>query len=76
MWPMFFFGFLMMFIVTQIYGLLKNRLAIAGIIASYFTLALITYSGLIAHKGSKRHSINLFQFNKFKNTKENYKKMV
>ena len=48
MWPMFFFGFLMMFIVTQIYGLLKNRLAITGIIASYFTLVLITYSGLIA----------------------------
>lgn len=45
MWPMFFFGFMMMFIVTQIYGLIKNRIAIAGIIASYVALVLITYSG-------------------------------
>jgi hypothetical protein len=47
MWPMFFFGFMMMFIVTQVYGIIKNRLAITGIIASYATLVLITYSGLL-----------------------------
>lgn len=47
MWPMFFFGFMMMFIVTQIYGILKNRLAIAGITASYVALVLVAYSGAL-----------------------------
>lgn len=45
MWPMFFFGFMMMFIVTQVYGVIKNRIALAGIIASYASLVLLTYSG-------------------------------
>ena len=49
MWPMFFFGFLMMFIVTQVYGILKNRIAIAGITASYLALVLVTYSGSLAN---------------------------
>jgi len=49
MWPMFFFGFLMMFVVTQVYGILKNRVAIAGITASYITLVLITYSGALGN---------------------------
>ena len=47
MWPMFFFGFMMMFIVTQVFGILKNRIAIAGIIASYVALVLVTYSGAL-----------------------------
>ena len=46
MWPMFFFGFMMMFIVTQVYGIVKNRLAIAGITASYGCLVLLTYGGV------------------------------
>lgn len=45
MWPMFFFGFMMMFIVTQVYGVIKSRIALAGIIASYVALVLLTYSG-------------------------------
>ena len=49
MWPMFFFGFMMMFIVTQIHGLIKNRLAISGIIAGYAALVLVTYSGQFGH---------------------------
>jgi len=49
MWPMFFFGFLMMFIVTQVYGILKNRIAIAGITASYLALVLVTYSGALGN---------------------------
>ena len=49
MWPMFFFGFLMMFIVTQVYGILKNRLAIAGITTSYIALVLVTYSGSLGN---------------------------
>jgi hypothetical protein len=34
MWPMFFFGFMMMFIVTQVFGIIKSKLAIAGIIVT------------------------------------------
>ncbi len=49
MWPMFFFGFMMMFIVTQVYGILKSRIAIAGVIASYVALVLVTYSGALAN---------------------------
>lgn len=49
MWPMFFFGFLMMFVVTQVYGILKNRIAIAGISASYLALVLVTYSGALGN---------------------------
>ncbi|NLI53777.1 MAG: hypothetical protein GX417_05555 [Clostridiales bacterium] len=45
MWPMFFFGFMMMFVVTQVYGILKNRAAIVAITAGYAALALVTYSG-------------------------------
>ena len=47
MWPMFFFGFMMMFIVTQMFGLIKSWLAAAGVFASYATLVLITYSGAL-----------------------------
>lgn len=49
MWPMFFFGFMMMFVVTQVYGILKNRIAIAGITASYAALVLVTYSGALGN---------------------------
>ena len=48
MWPMFFFGFMMMFIVTQVFGIIKSKLAIAGIVASYATLVSIAYSGALA----------------------------
>ena len=46
MWPMFFFGFMLMFIVTQMYGVIKNRIAIAGITACYAMLVLLTYGGV------------------------------
>ena len=49
MWPMFFFGFMMMFIVTQVYGILKNKIAITGIIVCYAALVLITYGGLLGN---------------------------
>jgi len=54
MWPMFFFGFMMMFIVTQMVGLIRNRLAIAGITASYVVLVLMTYGGLFGDVFSGR----------------------
>ncbi len=49
MWPMFFFGFMMMFIVTQVHGIVKNRIAVAGIIASYVALLIVVYSGLMGN---------------------------
>jgi len=48
MWPMFFFGFMMMFIVTQMFGLIKHWLAAAGVFVSYATLVMITYSGALS----------------------------
>ena len=47
MWPMFFFGFMMMFILTQVFGILKSRIAIAGVFAGYLALVLTTYSGAL-----------------------------
>ncbi len=47
MWPMFFFGFSMMFLVTQMHGVLRSKAARAGIIAGYAALALLTYSGVL-----------------------------
>jgi len=47
MWPMFFFGFMMMFILTQMFGLIKSWLAAAGVFVSYATLVAITYSGAL-----------------------------
>ncbi len=50
MWPMFFFGFMMMFIVTQMFGIIKNKIAIAGVFVSYITLVLLTYGGVLQTK--------------------------
>ncbi len=47
MWPMFFFGFMMMFLVTQVFGILKSRIAIAGVFVGYAALVLTTYSGAL-----------------------------
>jgi hypothetical protein len=49
MWPMFFFGFMMMFVVTQVFGILKNKIALIGVFASYIALVLTTYSGALAN---------------------------
>ena len=49
MWPMFFFGFMMMFVVTQAYGVIKAKWAHVGIAAAYIGLALLTYSGRLNH---------------------------
>lgn len=46
MWPMFFFGFLMMFLVTQMHGVLRSKAARAGVIAGYAALALLAYGGV------------------------------
>ncbi len=49
MWPMFFFGFMLMFVVTQVFGILKNKIALIGVFASYIALVLTTYSGALAN---------------------------
>ena len=48
MWPMFFFGFMLMFVVTQVFGILKNKIALIGVFASYIALVLTTYSGALS----------------------------
>jgi len=45
MWPMFFFGFAGMFIVTQMYGLGLPKWAKWGFVALYAVLVLVVYSG-------------------------------
>lgn len=59
MWPMFFFGFMMMFIVTQMFGILKNKFAIAGVFISYAVLVILTYTGVFepGHPISMIHQI-------------------
>lgn len=46
MWPMFFFGFLTMFIVTQMYGLGWSRRWQWGFVAAYIASAIGVYSQL------------------------------
>lgn len=45
MWPMFFFGFMMMFLVTQMFGIFKSWLTVAGVFAAYAALVVTAYSG-------------------------------
>jgi hypothetical protein len=45
MWPMFFFGFAGIFVVTQMYGLGLSKYWRWGFIASYIAGVLIVYSG-------------------------------
>jgi hypothetical protein len=45
MWSMFFFGFLTLFVVTQMYGLNLKRPVRWAIIAGYLALIVLVYSG-------------------------------
>lgn len=45
MWPMFFFGFAGIFVVTQMYGLGLNKYWRWGFIAAYIAGVLVVYSG-------------------------------
>ena len=49
MWPMFLFGFLMMFIVTQVYGIVFNKIALGVITAAYFAMAVLVFSGVLGN---------------------------
>jgi len=49
MWPMFLFGFLMMFIITGMYGIISNKLALIGASVVYLAMALLTYSGIFGN---------------------------
>lgn len=44
-WPMFFFGFGGIFVITQMHGLGLSRLTRAGILAIYVSLVLYVYNG-------------------------------
>ncbi|MBN2878342.1 MAG: hypothetical protein JXN65_01820 [Clostridia bacterium] len=49
MWPMFFFGFMMMFVVTALYGLTKKKGIILAISIAYILLALLVFSGVLGN---------------------------
>jgi hypothetical protein len=49
MWPMFLFGFLMMFIVTGQYGIIKQKSALFGASAVYLAMAFLVYSGVFGN---------------------------
>lgn len=59
LWSMFFFGFTMMFIVTQMYGLIKSKSLQIGITVVYFAVAMILYSGFLGteHQIAQVHQI-------------------
>ena len=64
MWPMFMFGFLMMFIVTQAYGIIKKKGTLIAITIAYATLALLAYSGILGNDNtlSDIHQITWIPF--------------
>lgn len=49
-WAMFFFGFAMIFFVTQIYGLTKNKSIIHVSQGLFLVLIIVVYSGLIGNR--------------------------
>ena len=59
MWPMFMFGFLMMFVVTQLYGLTDKKPQIISVTAIYAVMVLLIYSGVLgnSHSFSDVHQI-------------------
>ncbi len=59
MWPMFLFGFLMMFVVTQLYGLTDKKPQIIAVTIIYAAIVLLVYSGVLgnSHTFSDVHQI-------------------
>ena len=49
MWPMFLFGFLMMFVVTQLYGLTDKKPQIVAVTVIYVAIAILVYSGVMGN---------------------------
>ena len=49
MWPMFLFGFMMMFIITGMYGLISQKAVLAIISAIYLVMAGLVYSGIFGN---------------------------
>lgn len=47
LWSMFLFGFVMMFIVTGMYGVVRSKWLRIGFTAIYVVMALLVYSGLL-----------------------------
>lgn len=49
MWPMFLFGFLFMFVVTQAYGIIDKKSALIGITVSYIISVIVIFSGILGN---------------------------
>jgi hypothetical protein len=52
MWPMFMFGFLMMFIVTGMYGVISNKIALIGASAIYIVMSALVFSGVFGNQNT------------------------
>lgn len=52
MWPMFTFGFMMMFIVTGMYGIISNKTALLGASVLYLVMATLVYSGVFGNNNT------------------------
>ena len=49
MWPMFMFGFMMMFIVTGMYGIISNKIALIAASVIYLAMAALVFSGVFGN---------------------------
>jgi hypothetical protein len=49
MWPMFLFGFMMMFIITGMYGIISQKAVLISLTIIYFVMAGIVYSGVLGN---------------------------
>lgn len=59
MWSMFLFGFALMFIVTQMYGVVRLKALRIGFTVAYLVMAVLVYSGVLGtgHQISQIHQI-------------------
>jgi hypothetical protein len=59
LWSMFLFGFALMFIVTQMYGVVRHKALRIGFTAAYLLMAVLVYSGILGtdHQISQIHQI-------------------
>ncbi len=50
MWPMFLFGFLFMFVVTQLYGIIDKKPQILAVTICYAAIVVLVYSGVLGNR--------------------------
>jgi hypothetical protein len=49
MWPMFLLGFMLMFIITGMYGIISNKVALVGVSVLYLAIVTLVYSGVLGN---------------------------